>query len=122
VPPVVGGRESGSGLVSGKKQLIDALYEVRALAAHISQGEFQVRDLSEAQQELSRRLSIAVQADAADAPDSSAEDSGKAPSRSQVAASLSQVAAESTAAAEVFRQRFSVESIDAYIQVVTHRV
>ena len=122
MPPAAGGRESGSGLVSDKKQLIDALYEVRALAAHISQAEFRAKDLPEAQQELSRRLSIAVQADAADTPDSRAEDSGKAPSRSQVAASLSQAAAESTAAAEVFRQRFSVESIDAYISVVTHRV
>jgi hypothetical protein len=110
--------------VSGKKQLIDALYEVRALAAHVSQGEFQAKDLDEAQQELSRRMSIAVQADAAlaDTPEPGAGGSGRVPSTSQVAASLSQAAAESTAAAEVFRQRFSVESIDAYIKVVTHRV
>jgi hypothetical protein len=108
--------------VSDKKQLIDALYEVRALAAHINQAEFGAKDLPQAQQELSRRLSTAVQADAEDTPDSSVKGLGETPTRSQVAASLTQVAAESTAAAEVFRQGFSVESIDAYITVVTHRV
>jgi hypothetical protein len=111
--------------VSDKKQLIDALYEVRTLAAHVSQGEFRVKDFSEAQQELSRRLSSAVQADAealADTPDSGVEGLRGRPGATQAAASLSQAAAESTAAAEVFRQRFSVESIDAFIKVVTHRV
>jgi hypothetical protein len=109
--------------VSDKKQLIDALYEVRALAAHISQGAFLAEDLPEAQQELSRRLSIAVQADAvlAETPDSSVEGLRGRPGASQAAANLSQAAAESTAAAEVFRQRFSVESIDAYIGVITRR-
>jgi hypothetical protein len=112
--------------VSSKKQLIDDLYEVRALAAHISQGEFRAKDLNQAQQELSRRLSIAVQNDTAaglaDTPDSSVDDLRGAPGASRVAASLTQAAAESTAAAEVFRQRFSVDSIDAFIGVVSRRV
>lgn len=111
--------------MSDKKQLIDALYEVRALAAHISQAEFRAKDLPDAQQELSRRLSIAVQADAealADAPDSGAKGLTGRSGATQAAASLSQAAAESTAAAEVFRQGFSVESIDVFIKVVTHRV
>jgi hypothetical protein len=108
--------------VSDKKQLIDALYDVRALAVHISQGTLRAQDVTGAQQELSRRLSSAVQADATAALADVPEGLRGRPGASQAAASLSQAAAESTAAAEVFRQGFSVESIDAYITVVTHRL
>jgi hypothetical protein len=100
---------------------MNALNEVRVLAVRIGEGAYGARDLREAQLDLARMwadaMLIKTTAEIAAAPGVSA--GGSSRPGSDDAAGRVQAAAELKAETEVLGQQFSVESIDAYIRVVS---
>jgi hypothetical protein len=100
---------------------MDALNEVRALAVRIGQGAYGARDLREAQLDLTRMWADAmlIKTTAEIAAASGASTDGSSRPGSDDAAGRVQAAAELKAETEVLGQQFSVESIDAYIRVIS---